>query len=43
MQLDDLSWKTSLSVSQLAWILLTLEFEGYINALPGKQFKLMLN
>lgn len=38
--IDELSWKTNLSVSKLASILLTLEFKGTVQSLPGKQYKL---
>ncbi|MEQ8474878.1 DNA-processing protein DprA [Fulvivirga sp.] len=43
MMIDNLSWKTSLSVSQLASILLNLEFKGLVISLPGKKFKLAIN
>ncbi len=38
---DVLSWKTNLPVSQLASVLLTLEFKGFVKSLPGKQYKLI--
>lgn len=38
--IDELSWKTNLPVSELASILLTLEFSNVVQSLPGKQFKL---
>lgn len=39
--LDEISWKTNLSVSQLASLLLGLEFKGVVQSLPGKQYKLL--
>jgi DNA processing protein len=38
--LDELSWRTNLPVSQLASVLLNLEFKGVVKALPGKVFRL---
>jgi DNA processing protein len=40
LMIDELSWKSAIPVSQLASILLTLEFKGVVNALPGKVYKL---
>lgn len=40
--LDELSWKTNFSVSQLASLLLGLEFKGLVQSLPGKLYKLRL-
>jgi len=40
--IDNLSWQTHLPVNQLASILLNLEFKGYVNALPGKKYKLAI-
>jgi DNA processing protein len=40
MMIDELSWKTNIPVSKLSSLLLTMEFKGLINALPGKKFKL---
>lgn len=40
MQLDELSWRTNISVSQLAGILLNLEFNSWVKALPGKMYAL---
>jgi DNA processing protein len=37
--IDELSWKTNLSVSTLASILLNLEFRGAVQALPGKKYR----
>lgn len=41
MMIDDLSWRTNIPVSQLASILLGLEFKGVVASLPGKQYKLV--
>jgi DNA processing protein len=38
--IDELSWKSNLPVSQLASVLLGLEFKGVIKSLPGKQYVL---
>ncbi len=38
--IDELSWKSNLSVSQLASLLLTLEFKGIVQSLPGKLYRL---
>ncbi len=40
MMIDELSWKANIPVSQLAGILLALEFKGTITAMPGKMYKL---
>ncbi len=40
LHLDNLSWKTKVSASKLASILLNLEFKGYVISLPGKQYQL---
>jgi DNA processing protein len=40
LRIDELSWKTNLPLSQLASILLGLEFKGIIQSLPGKVYKL---
>jgi DNA processing protein len=37
--IDELSWKTNISVSALASILLSLEFRGAVQALPGKKYR----
>lgn len=37
--IDELSWKTNISVSALASILLNLEFRGAVQSLPGKKYK----
>ncbi|WP_439882904.1 DNA-processing protein DprA [Pontibacter sp. MBLB2868] len=39
--MDNLSWKSQLSVSALASVLLGLEFKGIIKAKPGKVFALL--
>jgi DNA processing protein len=41
MVLDELSWRSSVPVSQLASILLSLEFKGLISSLPGKLYRLI--
>lgn len=41
IQIDELSWKSQIPVSKLASILLNLEFQGVVKALPGKKFKLV--
>ncbi|HEU5291730.1 MAG TPA: DNA-processing protein DprA [Cyclobacteriaceae bacterium] len=38
--IDELSWKSTLPISQLASVLLGLEFKGAVKSLPGKQFTL---
>lgn len=38
--IDELSWKANLSVSQLAGVLLGLEFKGVVKSMPGKQYSL---
>lgn len=40
MLLDDLSWQSQIPLSRLASLLLNLEFQGVINAMPGKKFML---
>jgi len=39
MAIDELAWKTNISQNSLASILLSLEFEGLVTALPGKRFR----
>lgn len=39
LQIDDLSWKASVPLNRLAGLLLQLEMEGLVKALPGKRFK----
>lgn len=38
--IDELSWKANLPVSQLAGVLLGLEFKGVVKSMPGKQYSL---
>ncbi|HMV08885.1 MAG TPA: DNA-processing protein DprA [Cyclobacteriaceae bacterium] len=38
--IDELSWKSNLPVSQLASVLLGLEFKGVVKSMPGKQYSL---
>jgi len=40
MMIDELTFKSSLSPSQLASLLLSLEFSNVVKSLPGKQFAL---
>ena len=40
LMIDELSWKSNIAVSQLAGILLGLEFKGVLSSLPGKKYKL---
>ncbi|WP_317046450.1 DprA-like winged helix domain-containing protein [Siphonobacter curvatus] len=40
MHVDDLAWKSQLSMSKLASLLLNLEFQGLIKSLPGKVYGL---
>lgn len=40
LMIDELSWKSQVPASKLASLLLNLEFQGVIKALPGKKFKL---
>ncbi len=39
LMIDDLSWKSGIPISQLASVLLTLEFKGAVASLPGKVYK----
>lgn len=41
-QIDELSWRSQLPLSQLAGVLLELELKGLVRALPGKKFALNL-
>jgi DNA processing protein len=41
LMIDELSWKTNIPVSQLASLLLALEFKGVLSSLPGKVYKLI--
>lgn len=38
LHLDELSWKTQISVNEVVSHLLTLEFDGWIKSLPGKRY-----
>ncbi|MHC2990771.1 DNA processing protein DprA [Pontibacter sp. HJ8] len=40
-QMDNLGWKSQVPISQLASVLLALEFKGMIKAMPGKRFALI--
>lgn len=40
MMIDEMSWASNLPVSQLASVLLGLEFKGIIKSLPGKLYKI---
>lgn len=40
LEIDKLAWKSHLTVNQLANVLLSLEFEGVIKALPGKKYQM---
>jgi DNA processing protein len=42
MMIDDISWRANIPVSQLASILLGLEFKGVVASLPGKQYKIIV-
>ncbi|HSI75777.1 MAG TPA: DNA-processing protein DprA [Lunatimonas sp.] len=41
LEIDQLSWKTNIPLSTLASKLLSLEFQGFLKALPGKKFQLI--
>ncbi|MEQ8470810.1 MAG: DNA-processing protein DprA [Marinoscillum sp.] len=40
LPIDELAWRTQISINQLAGNLLNLEFQGLIKSLPGKKFKI---
>lgn len=40
LMIDELSWRSGLSVTKLAAVLLTLEFKGVLSSHPGKLYKL---
>ena len=40
-QIDEISWRSQLPLSQLAGVLLELELKGIVKALPGKKFALI--
>ncbi len=39
--IDELAWKSQISINKLASILLTLEFQGTVKSLPGKKYQLV--
>ena len=39
--IDDLSWKSTIPMGQLAALLLNLEFSGFVRSLPGKKYQLV--
>ncbi|MBL7858321.1 MAG: DNA-protecting protein DprA [Cyclobacteriaceae bacterium] len=41
MMIDEISWKSNVPISQLASILLGLEFKGVVASLPGKIYKVI--
>lgn len=41
IQIDELSWKTQISISTIASMLLGLEFAGIVKMMPGKKVKLV--
>jgi len=41
LMIDELSWRSGLSVSQLASVLLGLEFKNIVSPLPGKTYKII--
>ena len=41
LMIDDLSWRSGLSISKLASLLLNLEFKGVVSPLPGKIYKVV--
>ena len=41
LHIDQLSWQAQVPLSQLAGILLQLEFSGFVKALPGKEYQLV--
>lgn len=41
LMIDELSWRSGIPVSQLASLLLGLEFRGFISPSPGKIYKLL--
>ncbi|MEJ7645381.1 MAG: DNA-processing protein DprA [Chryseolinea sp.] len=40
MMLDELSWRSAISISRLASVLLSLELKGIVSSHPGKLFKM---
>lgn len=43
LPIDELAWNAQLPVNEIASILLNLEFQGYIQSLPGKRYLLKLS
>ncbi len=41
LQMDELSWQSQVPINQLASLLLTLELQGLVKALPGKKFSIV--
>jgi len=41
LQLDELCWKSQLSINVTLSLLLNLEFAGHVKSLPGKKYKLI--
>ncbi len=41
MQLDELSWQSSMHLNKLATLLLNLEFQGIVKSFPGKKYGLI--
>ncbi|GAB3815066.1 DNA-processing protein DprA [Pontibacter rugosus] len=41
-QMDNLSWKAQIPISNLASVLLALEFKGMVKAMPGKRFAILV-
>lgn len=41
LHIDEISWKTGISINKVSNILLLLELENLIEVLPGKQFKII--
>lgn len=41
LMIDEISWKTNIPVSQIASLLLNLEFKGVVSSLPGKIYRLV--
>ena len=40
LHIDEVAWRTQISMGQLASVLLNLEFAGIVKNMPGKRFKL---
>ncbi|GGF47931.1 DNA-processing protein DprA [Echinicola rosea] len=41
IQIDQLSWQSQFPIAQVASLLLSLEFQGVVKALPGKKYQLV--